>query len=60
MSAHNSLYLGPILKYGSEEQKMKWVAPFSGGDKIGSFCLSEPGMYPVWLDSCCSPRLNLN
>jgi len=43
MSAHNSLYLGPILKYGSEEQKMKWVAPFSGGDKIGSFCLSEPG-----------------
>ncbi|XP_061866352.1 short-chain specific acyl-CoA dehydrogenase, mitochondrial isoform X2 [Colius striatus] len=43
MSVNNSLYLGPILKFGSEEQKHKWIAPFTGGDKIGCFALSEPG-----------------
>jgi len=43
MSAHNSLYLGPILKYGNEEQKEKFIQPFTKGDKIGCFALSEPG-----------------
>ncbi|KAK4813258.1 hypothetical protein QYF61_019061 [Mycteria americana] len=43
VSVNNSLYLGPILKFGSEEQKHKWIAPFTGGDKIGCFALSEPG-----------------
>ena len=43
MSAHNSLYLGPILKYGNDQQKKDWVQPFAGGDKIGCFSLSEPG-----------------
>lgn len=43
MSAHNSLYIGPILKNGNDAQKEKWVTPFSGGDKIGCFSLSEPG-----------------
>lgn len=43
MSAHNSLYLGPLLKYGSPEQKEQWVTPFLTGERIGSFCLSEPG-----------------
>lgn len=38
-----SLYLGPILKFGSEEQKHKWIAPFTSGEKIGCFALSEPG-----------------
>ncbi|XP_042722001.1 short-chain specific acyl-CoA dehydrogenase, mitochondrial [Lagopus leucura] len=42
-SVNNSLYLGPILKYGSEEQKHKWISPFTSGDKIGCFALSEPG-----------------
>ncbi|XP_035412621.1 short-chain specific acyl-CoA dehydrogenase, mitochondrial isoform X1 [Cygnus atratus] len=43
VSVNNSLYLGPILKFGSEEQKHKWIAPFTSGDKIGCFALSEPG-----------------
>lgn len=38
-----SLYLGPIMKFGSKEQKQKWVTPFTSGDKIGCFALSEPG-----------------
>ncbi|XP_059844330.1 short-chain specific acyl-CoA dehydrogenase, mitochondrial isoform X6 [Hypanus sabinus] len=43
MSVNNSLYLGPILKFGSEEQKHKWISPFTNGTKIGCFALSEPG-----------------
>lgn len=38
-----SLYLGPILKFGSEEQKHQWISPFTSGEKIGCFALSEPG-----------------
>ncbi|EGW10595.1 short-chain specific acyl-CoA dehydrogenase, mitochondrial [Cricetulus griseus] len=43
MSVNNSLYLGPILKFGSPEQKQRWITPFTSGDKIGCFALSEPG-----------------
>uniref|UniRef100_A0A8C0ZIZ7 short-chain acyl-CoA dehydrogenase n=1 Tax=Cyanistes caeruleus TaxID=156563 RepID=A0A8C0ZIZ7_CYACU len=43
VSVNNSLYLGPILKFGSEEQKHQWIAPFTSGEKIGCFALSEPG-----------------
>lgn len=40
-----SLYLGPILKYGTEEQKKKWLTPFCSGERVGCFALSEPGIY---------------
>ncbi len=43
MSAHDSLYINPIVAHGTEEQKEKFVAPFVHGDPVGSFCLSEPG-----------------
>jgi len=43
LSAHNSLYLAPILNFGNEEQKQQYVAPFTTGDSIGCFALSEPG-----------------
>merc|ERR1719432_207866 len=43
MSVNNSLYIGPILKMGTEEQKKQWIEPFTTGDKIGCFGLSEPG-----------------
>lgn len=43
MSAHNSLYIGPIKEYGNEEQKERFITPFTTGEKIGCFCLSEPG-----------------
>jgi butyryl-CoA dehydrogenase len=43
MSAHNSLYLGPILAYGNEKQKEEFIAPYVNGSQIGCFALSEPG-----------------
>eukprot|EP00567_Pseudictyota_dubia_P005634 CAMPEP_0197445832 /NCGR_PEP_ID=MMETSP1175-20131217/10949_1 /TAXON_ID=1003142 /ORGANISM="Triceratium dubium, Strain CCMP147" /LENGTH=494 /DNA_ID=CAMNT_0042976851 /DNA_START=72 /DNA_END=1556 /DNA_ORIENTATION=+ len=50
MSAHNSLYLWPIDKFGTEEQKAKYVEPYAqclqeDGEslKVGCFGLSEPG-----------------
>lgn len=43
VSAHNSLYLGPINNFGTEEQKQKYIVPFADGSQIGCFGLSEPG-----------------
>lgn len=43
MSAHNSLYLGPVKYFGNAKQKESMLAPFTNGQKIGCFCLSEPG-----------------
>jgi butyryl-CoA dehydrogenase len=43
MSAHNSLYLGPVKYFGNAQQKESMLAPFTSGQKIGCFCLSEPG-----------------
>lgn len=43
MSVNNSLYLGGIQKFGNAEQKKKYLLPFTKGDKIGCFALSEPG-----------------
>ncbi|MBB6217574.1 butyryl-CoA dehydrogenase [Anaerosolibacter carboniphilus] len=41
-SAHNSLACWPILKYGTEEQKKKYLVPLAKGEKIGAFGLTEP------------------
>lgn len=38
-----SLYLGPLLKYGTDEQRKKWITPFCSGERLGCFALSEPG-----------------
>ena len=43
MSAHNSLYISPIHTYGNDAQKHEYVTPYINGDKVGAFCLSEPG-----------------
>ncbi|XP_077532100.1 short-chain specific acyl-CoA dehydrogenase, mitochondrial-like [Haemaphysalis longicornis] len=43
MLAHNSLYLGPLLQYGTDAQKRKFIPPFTKGEKVGCFALSEPG-----------------
>ncbi|XP_062339910.1 short-chain specific acyl-CoA dehydrogenase, mitochondrial [Osmerus eperlanus] len=43
VSVNNSLYIGPVLKYGTEEQKREWIPPFTTGEKVGCFSLSEPG-----------------
>ena len=42
MSVNNSLYCWGVEKYGTEEQKQKFLVPCATGQKIGAFCLSEP------------------
>lgn len=42
MSVNNSLVCWGIEKYGTEEQKQKYLKPLATGEKIGAFCLSEP------------------
>ena len=42
MSVNNSLVCYGIEKYGTEEQKQKYLKPLASGEKIGAFCLSEP------------------
>merc|ERR1719317_1331728 len=43
VSAHNSLYLAPLIGFANDDQAKKYIAPFVSGDKIGCFGLSEPG-----------------
>ncbi len=43
VSAHTSLCIDPILTYGTEEQKQKYVPDLASGKKIGAFGLTEPG-----------------
>ncbi|XP_023994070.1 short-chain specific acyl-CoA dehydrogenase, mitochondrial-like [Salvelinus namaycush] len=43
VSVNNSLYIGPILKFGTQKQKEQWITPFTTGEKVGCFALSEPG-----------------
>ncbi len=42
ISAHTSLCSGPILTFGTEEQKQKWLPALNSGEKIGCFLLTEP------------------
>lgn len=43
VSAHTSLCADPILTYGTEEQKQKYLVPLANGEKLGAFGLTEPG-----------------
>ncbi|MED1202892.1 acyl-CoA dehydrogenase [Heyndrickxia acidicola] len=43
LSAHTSLAGWPIYKFGSEEQKQKYLKPMAQGEKIGAYGLTEPG-----------------
>ncbi len=42
MSVNNSLVCWGLEKYGSEEQKQKYLGKLATGELIGAFCLSEP------------------
>jgi alkylation response protein AidB-like acyl-CoA dehydrogenase len=42
MSVNNSLVCWGLEKYGSEEQKQKYLSKLATGELIGAFCLSEP------------------
>ncbi len=43
VSAHTSLCVDPILTYGTEEQKQKYLPDLASGKKLGAFGLTEPG-----------------
>ncbi|MEC9465504.1 MAG: acyl-CoA dehydrogenase [Myxococcota bacterium] len=43
ISVNNSLVGDPLNRFGTDEQKEKWLKPIARGDMIGCFCLSEPG-----------------
>ena len=43
LSAHESLCSWPIYKYGTEEQKQKYLTALASGEKLGAFGLTEPG-----------------
>src|SRR5271168_5349161 len=42
LSVQNSLYCDPIHRFGTEEQKKKFLIPFARGEKIGCYALTEP------------------
>jgi butyryl-CoA dehydrogenase len=42
LSVQNSLYGDPIHRFGTEEQKKKFLLPFARGEKIGCYALTEP------------------
>ena len=42
LSAHTSLCCRPIMTFGTEEQKEKYLKPLASGQKLGAFALTEP------------------
>jgi len=42
MSVNNSLVCWPLMKFGTEEQKQKYLKPLASGEKLGCFGLTEP------------------
>jgi alkylation response protein AidB-like acyl-CoA dehydrogenase len=42
VAAHNSLCTNHIYKFGTEEQRHRWVTPLAQGKKIGAWSLTEP------------------
>ena len=42
VAVQNSVVCGPIVQFGNDAQKAKYLPPLAGGEWIGCFCLSEP------------------
>jgi hypothetical protein len=42
VSVQNSVVCGPILAFGSDAQKERYLVPVARGEKLGCFCLTEP------------------
>ena len=42
MSVQNSVCCMPLLRYGTDEQKARFLRPLARGEWIGAFCLTEP------------------
>ena len=53
VSVHLGLVAGSVLRWGSEEQKARWLPPMATGETLGCFCLTEPdhGSDPASLTS---------
>jgi butyryl-CoA dehydrogenase len=43
MTVHNGVGCMPILNFGDDEQRERFLKPMARGEKIGCFCLTEPG-----------------
>jgi butyryl-CoA dehydrogenase len=41
-SVNNSLVCYPLLAYGNDEQKRRWLTPLAKGELLGAYCLTEP------------------
>jgi butyryl-CoA dehydrogenase len=42
LSVQNSLYCDPVHRFGTDEQKKKFLLPYARGEKIGCYALTEP------------------
>ena len=42
ISVHNSVAAFPVYEFGNEAQRQKFLIPMAKGEKIGTFCLTEP------------------
>ncbi len=42
MGVHNSVGCMPVLNYGTQDQKERFLRPMAGGDMLAAFCLTEP------------------
>jgi butyryl-CoA dehydrogenase len=42
LSVQNSLYADPLHRFGTDEQKKKFLLPFARGERIGCYALTEP------------------
>jgi len=42
LSVQNSLYCDPVHRYGTAEQKKRFLEPFARGERIGCYALTEP------------------
>jgi len=42
IAVHNSVAVYPLSRFGTDQQKAKFLPPLAAGEKIGGFCLTEP------------------
>ncbi|MBV1774142.1 acyl-CoA dehydrogenase family protein [Burkholderiaceae bacterium DAT-1] len=42
VSVHNSVGCGPLVAFGTEDQKQRFLTKLASGEWLGSFCLTEP------------------
>ena len=39
ISVNNSLYAAPVEKFGTHDQKEKWLTPYATGEKLGALAM---------------------